>query len=384
MAFNFRLLFRILRKSLFATQGTNARLTLRRIGVLLVLTVLYTIIETLNWLGLLLDWFLFPGYRAQKIEKPFYIIGVPRSGTTFLQRLLARDSGQFTSMRFWEIVFAPSITQKKIFRFIGRLDTLLGSPIARLIHLFERRTMADLSRIHKISFFEAEEDVYLLLHIFSSALLVFVFPFVEDLWPYFYPDAELSKRERERIMRFYKACVQRHLYEFGRGRRFLSKNPVFSGMIECLNETFPDVQFVCMVRSPLEVAPSVMSLYQSYSTVFLSTVDPAPLRQAACRLMALYYRYPLEKLQALPPQRQMVISYPVLMADLKATVEDLYRRFGLDLTPSYQQLLQDEAAKSLRYKSNHFYSLEQFGFTREQILLDFRDIFERFGFDTEG
>jgi len=384
MSFNFKLLFRILGKSLFATRGTNAQLTPRRICVLLVLSPLYIVIEILNWLGLLLDRLLFPGYRAQKIEKPVFIIGAPRSGTTLLHRLLARDSGQFTSMRFWEVVFAPSITQKKIFRAIGRLDRLVGSPLARLIHAFEQRTLGDYSRIHKIGFFETEEDVYLLFHIFSSAYLAFAFPFAQELWPYFYPDGELSKQEREQIMRFYKACVQRHLYEFGRGRRFLSKNPVFSGMIGCLDATFPDAQFICMVRSPLEVVPSVMSLCRSYYQVFFSPVEPYPLRDTACQMLSLYYRYPPEKLQTLPPQRQQVVSYPVLMADLASTVGDLYHRFGLELTPAYQQILQEESDKSRRYKSSHHYSLEQFGFTREQILQDYRDIFDRFGFDTEG
>lgn len=384
MWFNFRLLFRVLYKSLINTRGTNAQLTPRRVLVLSLLAPLYVLVELCNWGGLLLDRILFPGYRDQMVERPLFIIGVPRSGTTFLQRLLAHDREQFTSMRFWEVAFAPSIVQKRVFQILGKIDALCGSPCARIIHRFERNTMADLYRIHRIGFFEAEEDVWLLFHIFSSALLVFAFPFVEELWPYFYPDGELKEGEQQKIMAFYRACVQRHLYVFGRGRCFLSKNPIFSGMVQCLNRTFPDARFVCMVRSPLEVVPSVLSLYQSYSRLFYTPVDFTAINTAARRIVALYYRYPLEQLSQLPSERHMVISYPRLMADLEGTVRELYRRFGLHLAPAYEQVVRAEHKKARSYTSSHRYSLEQFGLSREEIVREYEDIFERFGFERNG
>ncbi|MCX8043971.1 MAG: sulfotransferase [Desulfobacterota bacterium] len=383
MWFNVRLLFRVLYKSLVGTRGTNAQLTLRRITVLALLAPLYVFVELCNWTGLLLDRILFPGYRTVKVEKPLFIIGVPRSGTTFLQRLLARDREQFTSMRFWEVAFAPSILQKKMFQMLGRIDALCGSPCARFIHRFERDQMAELYRIHRIGFFEAEEDVWLLFHIFSSALLVFVFPFAEELWPYFYPDGELDKREQQHIMRFYRECVQRHLYVFGKGRCFLSKNPIFTGMIQCLNRTFPDARFVCMVRSPLEVVPSVLSLYQSYSRLFYTPVEFTTINAAARRVVALYYRYPLEQFSTLPAERHMVISYPQLMSNLENTVQELYRRFGLSFSPAYEQMVRAEHAKARNYTSAHRYSLEQFNLSREDIVREYEDIFDRFGFERD-
>jgi hypothetical protein len=155
---------------------------------------------------------------------------------------------------------------------------------------------------------------------------------------------------------------------------------VFSGMIRCLNETFPDARFVCMVRSPHEVIPSVLSLYQSYSSVFFTPRNIAELNEAAQRVVTVYYRYPLEQLALLPPERQMIITYPTLMQQLQDTVQELYQRFGLDLSHEYEKILQQEDARAKRYTSTHHYSLEQFGLTPEEVLSQFSDIFERFGF----
>ena len=115
MAFNFKLFFRLAYRTLFHTRGTNARLTPKRIFILLLMAVLYGAVEITNWLGFLLDSILFRDCRNLLIREPVFIVGVPRSGTTFLHRLLARDEEQFTSMKFWEILFAPSIIQKKIY-----------------------------------------------------------------------------------------------------------------------------------------------------------------------------------------------------------------------------------------------------------------------------
>lgn len=384
MLFNFKLFSRLAYKTLFPAPGTNARLTPRRICVILIVLPLYVVIEIFNWLGFLLDEIFFSGYRRHEIRKPVFIIGVPRSGTTFLQRLLARDTAQFTSMRFWEIVFAPSVTQKKIFKAVGAIDKKIGNPLARLIHDFEARRLKKVSNIHKIGFFEAEEDSWTLLHIFSSALLAFMLPFDEDLWPYFCPDLELSAEERARITGFYKRCVQRHLYVFGGGRRFLSKNPLFSAMIGCLNDTFPDAQFICTVRSPFEAVPSVFSLCSFYFHLFLSPVEQIPMREATCRLLSVYYRYPLERLKELPAVRRQIVDYPELTSNPEKTVSALYENFGIPMPPAFRPLLQKETEKARRYKSKHIYSLEQFDLTREDILRDYKDIFDRFGFDQKN
>jgi hypothetical protein len=381
MAFNFKLLFRLTYKALFASHGTHARLTPKRLCILLIVTVFYVALEIANWIGFLLDRILFPGYRRQEIRQPVFIIGVPRSGTTFLHRLLAQDETQFTSMKFWEILFAPSVTQKKFLKALGEFDRLCGSPLFRVLSAAEKRFFKSFSDLHQHSLFEAEEDGHILLHIFSSAIIFSVLPFEEELLPYFLFDMELDAARRARIMAFYKRCVQNHLYVFGRNKRFLSKNPVFSTMVQSLDETFPDAKFVCMVRTPFETVPSTISMASRYFNTFLSPLDPHPFLEGLLDVLSQYYRYPLEKLDTLLPDRQQIISYSNLVERPAQTVSDLYARFGFAMNPAYSQILQKEQGKAQRYKSKHSYSLDKFVLTREQIVKRYEDIFNRFEFE---
>ena len=384
MVFNFKLLFRVVYRSLLNTRGTHARLTLKRTAVIFIVFPLYVLIELANWLGLLLDEIFFTGYYRQAVREPVFIIGVQRSGTTFLHRLLNEDTANFTSMKMWEIVFAPSVTQKKIFRMLGALDDVCGNPLAKFVVKIETRFFSNLADFHKYSIFAAEEDEFVLVHIFSSLFLVTMFPFGDLLRPFVYFDMQLDTKQKTSIMAFYKRCVQNHLYVFGREKHFLSKNPFFSGMIQSLTKTFPDAKFLCMVRTPFETVPSAISMWSTCFHFFLSPLDPLPLLDSQREIITHYYRYPLEQLAAMSPERQQVVAYPALVTEPARTTIDIYNNFKLAMTPAFMLTLQREEEKARRYASRHAYSLEQFGLSRDQLLQDYADIFDRFGFDKEG
>jgi len=350
--------------------------------VILFLFPAYTLLEIANWLGFLLDEIFFRRYRDVEVKEPVFIVGNARSGTTFLQRLLARDEENFTSMKLWEIVFAPSISQKKFWMVLERVDRRLGSPITKQIIRLENRWFKSFGRMHKLSLFEYEEDEFILFHIFSSAWLVFVFPFNDDLWPFMRFDDDLPLKYRMRIMAFYKRCVQCHLFVFGKGRRFLSKNPAFSPKVESVGETFPDAKIICMVRTPFKVIPSVFSMARQLYNSFTSPVEPYPVPEVMYNLITHWYRHPVEKLEECVPERKAVLKYTDLVQNPEHTVVNLYERFGFKMHPRFHQILRQETEKARTYKSRHVYSLEQTGITREQVVSCYKDIFERFSFDT--
>ena len=383
MLFNFKLLFRLAYRTLFDASGTHARLTPRRLCALLIISLLYCIAEITCWVGLLLDSIFFSGSRRQAVRQPVFIIGPPRSGTTFLQRLLAKDEGRFSSMKSWEIFWAPSVTQKKLYAALGRFDRLCGTPLSRLVRKLEQRIFKSFSVLHPPNFFEAEEDGPVLLHIFSSATAFVALPFAKELWPYFLFDQELAAAQKARIMGFYKRCVQNHLYVFGSDKIFLSKNPMFSTMVQSLDEAFPDAKFVYMARTPFETVPSTVSLISYCFNTVMSPLEPHPYLEVQLEMLLRYYTYPLMKFEALPARRHQIISYTTLVEKPEQTVIELYDRFGITVSPAYGQALRKEQEKERRYKSAHAYSLEQCGLTPEAIVKKYESIFDRFGFDRQ-
>lgn len=383
MYFNIKLLCTVLYRSFWKTRGTDAQLTPKRIAVILILFPLYVVLELANWIGLCLDKLLFSEAGRLEVRAPVFIIGVQRSGTTFIHRLMDMDKTNFSSMKLWEIMLAPSIVQKKCFNALGALDTALGSPLKKIVLKFEVRLFRGMADYHKNSFFAAEEDEFILVHIFASLFLITLFPFEDVFRPYFMFDQGLDKKTRTAILAFYKRCVQNHLYVFGRDKQFLSKNPFFSGMILSLNETFPDARFICMVRTPWESVPSAISMWSACFNFFISPTSELPLYGAQREIISHYYHYPLRQLPLLPPERQQSATYPDLVSEPARTVSDIYTRFGFTMRPQFMEALQKEQEKARRYESKHAYSLGQFGLSREQMLKDYADIFERYGFERE-
>src|SRR5688500_20243150 len=96
MVYNFKLFLRTTYLSFFASKNTPARLTPKRITFLLLFYLIWPLGSLMHWFFFFLDDILFPGHKKQPIEKPLFILGNLRSGSTFLHRLLSRDSETFT------------------------------------------------------------------------------------------------------------------------------------------------------------------------------------------------------------------------------------------------------------------------------------------------
>ena len=88
MTYSFRRVLSITYLAFFKAKNTLARLTPKRIVVLLVFYTLYFAVEIITWLSFGLDEIFYPAYRQQVVKKPLFIVGNPRSGTTFLHELL--------------------------------------------------------------------------------------------------------------------------------------------------------------------------------------------------------------------------------------------------------------------------------------------------------
>jgi hypothetical protein len=276
----------------------------------------------------------------------------------------------------WEILFAPSITQKKIWLFVGACDRKIGSPVKRVISALENRLPAQLQDMHKVGLFDPEEDELINLHIFNTAFLVYPFPF-EEVKTFLRFDTALETVERAKIMNFYKRCIQCHLYIYGREKRFLSKNPSFSGKVWSLAEAFPDCRIVCMVRTPLEAVPSAISL-MSYGLKCYNSIDDRILVEEIQKEISHLYFYPLEQLKKLPPDRGAILRYEDLVAGPVKFVQDLYFRFGMEIHPEFLSVLKNVAEQNKNYESRHTYSLESYGLSPDKIVRDYKQIFEEF------
>ncbi len=377
---NGKAFLRFVYKNIINNRGTNYRLTAKRLGVLLLAMFIYLPIEMIVWSGFILDEIFFPKFHGIKIRKPIFIIGNPRSGTTFLQRLMARDTANFLSMRTWEIFGSPSIMTRMFIRGAVRFARAVGLPVTRRIRKMEQIWKED-DRIHRFRLRAPEEDEYLFVHNFST-LKIWSFASMEDeADPYIYYDHKISQKEKDRNMSYYESCIQRHYYFHGQPERsYLSKNPNFSPAIDTLLEKFPDAKFIYLIRDPLQAVPSHISLKEREWQMLGS-----PLKEYACAGFIIkssehWYNYPLKRLRELPEDQAIIVKFDDLVQDAEKTISSIYQQFGFSVTDEFNSQLELEAKQARKHQSQHFYSLSEMGISRQEMADRFGSVIEEFNF----
>ncbi len=381
MYFDFSAFFRYNFKAFFQTRGKNYRLTPKRFLILFFWLLLFIPNEIIYHLFLLLDELLFPGYRKTEVEKPVFIIGNPRSGTTFLHRIMDKDKQHFTSFQVWELIFAPSITQRKLIWALIKLARLLGAPVQKVLQLVNRR-ITKRTRTHAVRLDAAEEDDHILIHGWCSSTLWALYPIAEEMLPYFFFDRDLPREKKDRVMNLYKRMLQRHIYAHGGKLTLLSKNPNQSAKIESLLRFFPDARFINLARNPLETVPSMMDFMAAGWQVFCNPLEPYPHKQEFYEVMGFYYRYPMEFFKD-KPDACYFIRYDNLVQDPEGMVKEVYEYLDLELSEEYATILHMEAEKSRTYQSEHVYSLEAMQLSNEEILDNFGSVFEFYEFGAD-
>jgi hypothetical protein len=222
----------------------------------LLLFPFFLLLQLGHWLALALDELLYPDYRQQPVRAPVFITGIPRSGTTYLHRLLAAG-GAFTTVRTWEALLAPAICQRRALRALARLDRCLGAPLQRITQAAIARGSGDFADVHAVGLHDAEEDYLCLLPAAGCFLLLMAFPFDRELEQLGTLEA-LPPRRRRALLAFYHRIIQRHCYSHP-GERFLSKNAAFASWPPYLAERYPDAMFLLCVRQPSTALASQLS-----------------------------------------------------------------------------------------------------------------------------
>ncbi len=379
MTYGYRHYFRLLRRTLFPG-AADAPIPLQRRLIIGAILPLLMALQAVHRFAFLIDDLLFSGYKQIRVREPLFIVGVPRSGTTYLHRLLAQDDERFVVFRFWELLLAPAICQRKLFLGAMRIDRILGGPVKRVLTAAERLLFHGLDDIHRSSLAAPEEDYFAFLPICACFLLIALFPEDEALWRLSRFDEAVPEGERERIMAFHYACFQRHLYIHGEDRRILSKNPSFSSLIRALDRTYPDSRIICCLRNPLQAVPSLVSSMTTAADILHNGAGEPAFQKRLTEMALFYYRHLTGHLPRMPEDRHAFLTMEALKADSDGQVRGVYRRLGYSLSPAFASALRRESRQARHHVSRHRYSLEQFGIPPERLTTELGALFEAFSF----
>ena len=348
--------------SLWPGRHPGAPLSLRRLLFLLLGYPLFLGLQLIHWIGLFCDELFFAAYRKVEVRDPVFVLGIPRSGTTFLHRTLATDQAEFTSLSTWEATLAPSITERKLAGVLAAADRAIGAPLKRLLDRLLRGATGDFNDIHAVNLRAPEEDYLCLLPAGSCFILLLAFPFAVELRQLGHLDT-MPETERDRLTQHYKHLLQRHLWAHP-GKRLLSKNAAFTTWGPSLQSTFPGAKFLVCLREPVSALSSQLSALAPARRLF--GTDPDGSVTAACfsEIYAGGYTA-LAKFVASSSADQTAL---IAQADLKdapgPTIQAALEQLGLERSAPLEQCL---AELQPRPPSAHQHSPEDFSVNTQQI-----------------
>ncbi len=349
-------------QSLWPGRHIGAPLGLRRLLFLLLGYPLFLALQCLHWLGFLLDEIFFRGYRTAPLQEPVFVIGIPRSGTTFLHRTLANDRQRFTSFSTWEAILAPSVTGRKTLRALAAVDRALGSPCRRIIDRLVQGTTGDFNDIHTVDLSAPEEDYLSLLPVGGCFILLLAFPFARELRQLGRLQT-MPQQARSQLLDFYRRLLQRHLYCHPE-KQLLSKNAAFASWGESLKTTFPDAKFLVCVREPVSALSSQLSSLAPARAAFGTDPEGSHTATLFTEMYADYYANLAKFVANCPPQQVAVIEQDDLKKAPGATITAALAKVALDHSPAL-----DEALATLHpaAPSGHRHRPEDFSLDRAQI-----------------
>lgn len=335
--------------------------------------------KILTALTLALDHLFFPGFRKVRVEKPIFIIGHPRSGTTFLHHLLTQHE-EAAPFHTWHLFF-PALTARALFR-----------PLVKMLIKKGKGEVMPAWTGHRMALDKTEEEEMLFLHNYDTNFITIgMLSFDERTYPELQYHDRQPREARLRSMRFLDGCFRRHLYYTGKSQ-IIAQTHFSTFRLKTMLEFYPDARFIFIMRSPHHVVPSFLSLLHN-SIEFrwgIKQIRPELLQRYNEHrfqgMVDLYrYFYEMDVQNELPPDRVMILPYDQLRNDLNSTFERITEFTGLAASEELRQAIRERSEKQGTYQRKHkVKELAEFGLNRERISKEFAFIFERYGMEDKG
>ena len=307
-----------------------------------------------------------PALLLRPIERPIFITGMPRSGSTFLHRLLVRDPSVAAPLS-WRLVHPhPSSA--------GRLGESLNRARVQAQFYLMRILAPELNTLHEVAAGEPEECTDITAQVFQSLRYdsVYRVPSYQS-W--------LQRHGHVEAYRFHKRFLQ-HLDAQAPGRRWILKSPDHVFALDDIRVVYPDAQWVFIHRDPVAVLASVARLTEVLRRPFAHHVDLAEIGQQVCaswldgaqRMMRM----------AATCGSILHLHYREIIADPQKAADRLLRHGGHAASGEAARRMRKWLSNrsNRRHRQRH-YDLEAFGLDPNTLRSQFKPYTDAFGIELE-
>jgi len=294
----------------------------------------------------------YPELRDEEIVAPVFILGLPRSGTTFLHNLLGSDPAN-RAPRLYELM-CPAPKNP------APLATVLREQRCRETLAYQGLLDDDWLAVHPMGAERAEECVFF----WELSLLSVVYPANADVPNY---QKYLYDRDFTPLYREERAFLQYLQHKEGK-RHWILKTPIHVRFLKEVLDVFPDARFVHCHRDTAKIYPSIANMA---AVLYSKYTDKPPGARAIVNDYDGTWADALAFRQR-PGMRERFVDVKFLdfRADPLGTVERIYTTLGIKMSPEQRGAMADWLAKDGAERSSrkhHSYSLADVGLTEAEI-----------------
>lgn len=288
----------------------------------------------------------FPEIDSRIIARPIVLIGPPRTGTTFLHRLLAEDP-QSRSPRLWEVMQAPP--REPEFRAeAAYFERDYRVAMARGYVDKRGRFSRHVAAAHPTDA-NAPEECYGLL---ETSLRSHSFLFLGPLRGYLDWLEHCSAEDWRTVYELYGA--QLRLLDWWWSRPYwVLKTPFHLWAMDALLAVLPDALIVQQHRDPLPCMSSFCGLVAASYEPVLQSVDRADIGELALTHMERALARAADARGTLAAEHFVDVSYEALVSDPMAVVARIYAAAGRELSAAGRTAMEAYLAAQRAHRAAH-------------------------------
>ncbi len=308
-----------------------------------------------------------PEIAGIPIERPVFIVGFPRTGTTILFNLLSQDPANRTPQG-WEVQFPNPPPKRdtyttdrrieKAYKYFGQMD----------------RMAPELPAIHEVGAQLPQECMPILAHTLLSPQpgIVYNIPSYQ---------AWVDQQSAGPAYTYHRHFLE-HLQSRYMKDRWVLKSPVHLRTLDALLDEYPDARLIFTHRDPAKTIPSLASLIYTIRGIVTDTVDA----RAVGREQFDWWADSLDHAMAVRAKRgdksdQFVdIHFEDVISDPIAALRGAYERFEMPWTDESERRMRTFLENNPRGKhGTHRYELDDFGLRVEDIRARFENYCDTYG-----
>ena len=293
-----------------------------------------------------------PLVGAEQIERPVFIVGLPRTATSLVNRILA-GSGPHRGPLLWELLRTGlahgTASADRSRRSVERQVALLAG------------LAPDYDAIHPLRADRPEESIAVMWRSY--------FPLSCAIMPDY--RSWLEQADVTADYAYLKQVLQ--VLQYGRERRrWILKFPGDVAHLDLVRQVFPGAVFVWTHRDPVAAVGSFCSLVEALSGVHRKRIDLSEIGRTWLAVLADSIERGRKLRRALPSGTVVDVSYHRLVSDPHRYAPRLYEELGAHW--SYRDKVGlDALAGDPNREPGHRYGLERYGLRAAEVEEAFGD-----------